>query len=115
MIDYALRRRFSFFNMTPGFDSEGFRRRQRDLNDETFDALISCVQELNRAIARDGSLGDGFTIGHSYFCGAEEKDDKEAWMRAVVEYELIPMLSEYWFDDSNALQTWESRLRGVFQ
>ena len=24
MLDYALRRRFSFFDMEPGFDSEGF-------------------------------------------------------------------------------------------
>ena len=31
MIDYALRRRFSFFDMEPGFDSEGFIKYHDDL------------------------------------------------------------------------------------
>lgn len=40
LIDYALRRRFCFFKMEPGFDSEGFKAYQKTLNNETFDALI---------------------------------------------------------------------------
>ena len=35
MIDYALRRRFSFFEVEPGFDSEGFIHYQNGLNNET--------------------------------------------------------------------------------
>ena len=34
MIDYALRRRFSFFEIEPGFDSEGFIHYQNGLNNE---------------------------------------------------------------------------------
>ena len=41
MIDYALRRRFSFFEMEPGFDSEGFIHYQNGLNNETLNELIS--------------------------------------------------------------------------
>lgn len=31
MIDYALRRRFSFYEMTPGFDTEGFKKYQESI------------------------------------------------------------------------------------
>ena len=68
MIDYALRRRFSFFEIEPGFDSQGFISYQNGLNSETLDELISKVKELNRKIAADKSLGRGFSIGHCYFC-----------------------------------------------
>ena len=113
MIDYALRRRFSFFEMGPGFDSEGFIRYQQHLNDETFNELIARVKELNRAIAADKSLGRGFCIGHSYFCGQDVCT--EQWLRSVVEYDILPMLSEYWFDEPARLAAWENSLRGVFQ
>ncbi len=113
MIDYALRRRFSFFNMETGFDSEGFIRYREGLANETFDDLISKIKDLNNEIAKDKSLGSGFCIGHSYFCGA--KKCTEEWMKAIVEYEILPMLSEYWFDDNTKLQRWENILNGVFQ
>lgn len=113
MIDYALRRRFSFFDIEPGFDSAGFMKYQQGLDNETLSLLVSKVQELNKDIALDKSLGKGFCIGHSYFCGQTECTDE--WMRAIVDYDILPMLSEYWFDDMNKLQRWENILRGVFQ
>lgn len=113
MIDYALRRRFSFFDIEPGFESEGFMKYQANLNNETFSLLVSKVQELNKEISADKSLGKGFCIGHSYFCGQSECSDE--WMQAIVDYDILPMLSEYWFDDTNKLQRWENILRGVFQ
>ena len=113
MIDYALRRRFSFFDIEPGFDSVGFTKYQQSLNNDTLAVLVSKVQELNKEITMDKSLGKGFCIGHSYFCGQTECT--EEWMQAIVEYDILPMLSEYWFDDMNKLQRWENILRGVFQ
>lgn len=113
MIDYALRRRFSFFEIEPGFDSEGFVKYQNGLNNETFNTLIERVKELNKEIALDKSLGKGFCIGHSYFCGQAICTDE--WMNSIIDYDILPMLSEYWFDDSGKLQRWENILRGVFQ
>ena len=113
MIDYALRRRFSFFELEPGFDSEGFIQYQKKLNNETFDALVDKVKELNREIAMDKSLGKGFCIGHSYFCERDVCTDE--WMHSIVDYDILPMLSEYWFDDEAKLQRWENILHGVFQ
>lgn len=113
MIDYALRRRFSFFEIEPGFDSQGFISYQNGLNSETLDELISKVKELNCKIAADKSLGRGFCIGHSYFCGRDVCTDE--WLHSVVDYDILPMLSEYWFDDENEFQRWKNILQGVFQ
>lgn len=113
MIDYALRRRFSFFDMEPGFDSEGFRQYQASLNNETLNALVERVKDLNKEIAADKSLGKGFCIGHSYFCGQGTCTDE--WLDSIVNYDILPMLSEYWFDDTAKLQRWENILRGVLQ
>lgn len=113
MIDYALRRRFSFFDMDPGFDSGGFKKYQDALANDTFNTLIDKIRELNREIKLDKSLGKGFCIGHSYFCNAEECTDE--WMKDVVDFDILPMLNEYWFDDTNKVQRWENLLKGVFQ
>ena len=113
MIDYALRRRFSFFEITPGFDSEGFLKYQNTLDNETFNELIERIKDLNNEIALDKSLGKGFCIGHSYFCGQDSCT--EDWLHSVIDYDILPMLSEYWFDDATKLQRWENILNGVFQ
>lgn len=113
MIDYALRRRFSFFELAPGFDTEGFSRYQKDLDNETFNELIERIKELNADIARDKTLGKGFCIGHSYFCNCTVCTDE--WLRAVVDYDILPMLNEYWFDDQQKFQKWENILHGIFQ
>lgn len=115
MIDYALRRRFSFFEIDPGFGSEGFRAYQKSLENENFDELVSKIVELNEAIMRDKSLGKGFCIGHSYFCGRTKENCTKEWMQSVVDYDILPMLSEYWFDDDSKVQRWENILHGVFQ
>lgn len=114
MIDYALRRRFSFFEMEPGFSSEGFIKYQSSFANETFDSLIDQIKALNKEIAEDKSLGRGFRIGHSYFCGRKPGECTDEWMRSVVEFDILPMLSEYWFDEPVKLQRWEKNLRGVF-
>ncbi len=113
MIDYALRRRFSFFEVEPGFDSDGFIQYQNGLNNETLNELVARVKDLNKEISLDKSLGKGFCIGHSYFCGRDVCT--EEWLHSIVDYDILPMLSEYWFDDATKLQRWENILQGVFQ
>ena len=111
MIDYALRRRFGFFEMQPAFDSDGFVRYQRALGSNQFDQLIAQVKELNQEILRDRSLGRGFAIGHSYFCGRRECTDQ--WLRLIVDHDILPTLSEYWFDDPEKVARWERVLHGA--
>ena len=113
MIDYALRRRFSFFEMEPGFESEGFVKYQNALNSELFDSLIGKITELNKEITADRSLGKGFCIGHSYFCGMKACTAEK--LLEIVDFDVLPMLEEYWFDDLDKVQRWENILHGVFQ
>jgi len=111
MLDYALRRRFAFFEIAPAFGSSGFRAYRMKVNNQKFDRLIATVEQLNEAIANDDSLGEGFCVGHSYFCTKATINDE--WMKAVVEYELIPLLKEYWFDEPAKVKDWSRTLREV--
>ena len=111
MIDYALRRRFAFFEMKPAIESEGFREYQYGLENNKFNKLIDCVISLNQRIADDESLGEGFCIGHSYFCDIEEI--KENTLTDIVEFEIIPLLKEYWFDEPSKVKEWSDRLRSA--
>lgn len=111
MLDYALRRRFAFFDLRPAFDTESFIAYQEGLASEKFDRLISCVVKLNEAIASDESLGDGFCIGHSYFCRMSPDDVTDDKLSAIVNYELMPMLREYWFDEPTKVDEWAGKLR----
>ena len=106
MLDYALRRRFAFYDMKPAFESEQFKEYQKNLKNSKFDNLIKKVEELNKVIKED--LGEGFCIGHSYFCNLETVEiDK---LSLIIEFELIPLLKEYWFDDKEKVKKWEDEL-----
>ena len=115
MLDYALRRRFAFFEIKPGFETDGFEKYRSDLNNEKFDKLIICVKDLNRVITVDESLGEGFCIGHSYFSNLEADMIDYQCLYGIVEYELIPLLKEYWFDDSVKVKEWSSKLRSAIK
>ena len=114
MIDYALRRRFAFFDLKPGFESDGFKEYQRILDNNKFDSFINVMKELNQKIEEDESLGEGFKIGHSYLSNLEPDDDIDEKLRCIVEYELIPLLKEYWFDEPLKIKEGSNILRRVF-
>ena len=111
MLDYALRRRFAFVDLRPGFGSDGFAEYRDGLSSPKFNELVSCVVRLNAAIADDDSLGEGFCIGHSYFCGIRVEDVTDAALSAIVEFELVPLLREYWFDEPSKVREWADALR----
>ena len=115
MLDYALRRRFAFFDIKPGFETPGFREYRMALDNEKFNKLISCVENLNGVIATDESLGEGFCIGHSYFCNLQPETIDDGWLYGVVEYELIPLLKEYWFDEPMRVKDWSENLRSAIK
>lgn len=115
MLDYALRRRFAFYEMHPGFATDGFREYRISLANEKFDKLIDCVESLNAAITSDDSLGDGFCIGHSYFCNLTPESISDRTLSCIVEYELIPLLKEYWFDEPLKVKDWANNLRSAIK
>ncbi|XKH54423.1 AAA family ATPase [Citricoccus nitrophenolicus] len=113
VLDYALRRRFGFFEMTPGFDSEGFTRWQQDADSPTLDRLVAAVIDLNETISDDPALGHGFAIGHSFLSSPPDDAADDEWLYSVVEDELIPLLEEYWFDEQTTAEEWAGRLRAA--
>ena len=120
VLDYALRRRFGFFEMTPGFESAGFQNVQTQLSNPRFNALVSILKNLNDAITEDPGLGAGFTVGHSYLSPPPESlqqrstpEDTDAWLESVVEDELVPLLDEYWFDEPSNAGAWAEKLRNA--
>lgn len=117
MLDYALRRRFAFFNLKPAFESDGFKSYQKSLNNDKFDKLIECINRLNLVIKSDETLGAGFCIGHSYFCDLDkfEMNEWEAALIRIVDFEIIPLLNEYWFDDTDKVNEWSNNLRSAIK
>ncbi len=108
MVDYALRRRFCFVDLQPAFNSNKFDNFLKDrlgIPPVLVRRINSKIGSLNTIISEETkNLGPGFCIGHSYFCsenGAGVFDD-EGYQR-IIEYEIAPLLKEYWFDNpSNA-------------
>lgn len=102
LVDYALRRRFAFFTIEPDFGS-AFRRHMRNVRkypEASTERLCRRIGALNDVIRDDvRSLGSGYQIGHSFFCSGVEITEPEKWYRAVIEYEIRPLLAEYWMDD----------------
>lgn len=112
LIDYALRRRFSFFDMKPGYDSDGFKDHVSGSDNKTFSKVIDLIREINRDIREDDSLGAGFEIGHSYFC-CKREEISDSWVHRIVKYDIIPTLKEYWFDNEKKANDWIERLTKV--
>ena len=103
MVDYALRRRFSFINLEPQFKNPKFKDylTGAGINDTLIELIIDRLESLNETIADDTkNLGPGYRIGHSYFCPIDNNQEyNEDWYRMVIKSEIEPMLQEYWFDD----------------
>ena len=115
LMDYALRRRFGFFEMKPAFEEpipESWKKYQDGLNNELFNEVIEKIKELNKDIRRDESLGDGFLIGHSHFSNIKEVSPE--MLQNEIDFSILPTLKEYWFDNKEKYEEWEGNLSEVF-
>lgn len=104
LMDYALRRRFCFFEVEPAFDKPSFKAHLSKYisTSSVVDKVLHRFAELNAKIADEDSsgLGKGFCIGHSYFCVKPVSGQTdEAWYNSIIKYEIVPLLEEYWWDD----------------
>ena len=110
MMDYALRRRFSFFEIRPAFDRSSFGKNSDKWSPE-FRRLVETVRKLNETISDDASLGRGFCVGHSYLCAGDPSD--ASWLESVIQCDIVPLLEEYWFDEPDKVDEWKSLLLGA--
>lgn len=112
LIDYALRRRFAFFDMKPALDAPGFLAMLQDTGSEKLSALVDAVREINKEIEKDPALGQGFCIGHSYFCMQQGVTDED--VHGIARFEIEPLIAEYWFDDQQKVRSLTDKLESVF-
>ncbi len=108
LVDYALRRRFSFISLKPIFN-EKFKEYllTQKIDGHVIQKIIERITELNKAISGDKkNLGEGFQIGHSYFCTYNYFPglNSDQWYKKVIKTEIAPLLKEYWFDDEDFAQ-----------
>jgi 5-methylcytosine-specific restriction protein B len=101
IVDYALRRRFAFITLQPDYGNN-FRSflASKGLSGGMVEHICSAVTKVNSKIKEDINLGEGFQIGHSYFCTFKTNEDENKWWNEILSFELKPLLEEIWFDDS---------------
>ena len=94
-IDYAIRRRFLFFDLLP---DENVIRKNRYLNEEQDDDIVKtfrCINKFIEEATKDSQYrANDFKIGHTYFLGCE--NDKI--FRYRMQYQVLPILREYYID-----------------
>ena len=103
MVDYALRRRFSFNRLPPAFGTSEFSnylQKKMSVPEELVKKIKDRFSALNKEIRADhANLGLGFEIGHSYFCSDTDVETfDDSWYEAIIQQEIEPLLREYWFD-----------------
>ena len=113
-VDYALRRRFAFVTLRPEYGSDKFHEHLvgEGVPLEIIERIVKLMSFLNEEIAADKTnLGNGFCIGHSFFTAVAIGDPlDETWYKRVVDTEIVPLLEEYWFDNSQHANEWREKL-----
>lgn len=105
-------------------EESGLETSARSERCERFERLVGTIVSLNDEIRNDPTLGKGFEVGHSFLAGAPlkvsdsgaVKIDLEAfdtWFTNLIDYELLPLLEEYWYDDEAKLDHWTDRLTAL--
>lgn len=109
IIDYALRRRFSFVELEPAFNSDQFKNHLllQGAEEELVEKIIRKLGSINSEIEKDVNLGKGFRIGHSYF---SKYDNSKNWYEEIIKYEIEPLLYEYWFDEEDKAKNYVEEL-----
>lgn len=95
-IDYALRRRFSFFHLKTAFGNFKFLKTLEE--SVVKNQIIGTMNHINKKL-REQFGSDNFNIGHSYFI---ECFDEEEYIR-ILKYDIIPLLREYMLNDDEEI------------
>jgi len=111
LVDYALRRRFAFIRLTPAYNRSEFKDWLLDQfspgageslpsNDQSKAVALAITETMiaiNEHIVSDKAFGDGFAIGHSFFCTYEPRHGEapQRWANRVFEQEIGPLIEEY--------------------
>jgi 5-methylcytosine-specific restriction protein B len=78
------------------------------VEEDLINKIINSMTFLNEEISRDSILGKGYQVGHSYFC---DYDHTNTWYEEIIDYEIAPLLKEYWYDDEKTVTSLISKVR----
>jgi 5-methylcytosine-specific restriction protein B len=106
MVDYALRRRFAFATLGPALDTNAFATwfLQKGASKELLNKVRTGIGKLNSEITKERDLGEGFCIGHSFFCPADNEKPNDQWFSEIIDSEIKPLLKEY-FESPDRVET----------
>jgi len=106
IVDYALRRRFAFIKLEPVLDKSftDFLM-NRGISENLAGFISNAVRKVNDKIVADSNLGDGFQIGHSYFCSFDPEKNEKEWYDEILNFEIKPLLEEIWFDNLDNVES----------
>ncbi len=108
LVDLALRRRFAFATLEPRLDDpwRNWVVEKLGVDGDLVADIQRRMVSLNDSIAGERGLGKQFRVGHSYVTPTRRlaPGETKAWFRQVVETEIVPLLEEYWFDDSERVR-----------
>ena len=114
IVDYALRRRFSFVTLKPVFN-ETFKSfiTDKGISLEFANKICRTVSAINKEISKEITLGEGMCIGHSYFCNFKEFENEKIWFNDILEYDVKPYLDEICFDNEDNNKRWYNMLANL--
>ncbi len=105
-LDVALRRRFAFVSLVPSFNEKWKEYMlENGVSLNLVNRILYAVEKWNKEISSDYQLGNGYAIGHSFFTSIPERMDEEVWFNGILEYEIQPLLEEYFFDRPEIVRT----------
>lgn len=112
-LDYALRRRFSFYTLVPEFN-QAFKEflAEHGLHKEFINTICLRLNKVNDLIASEELLGPGKMIGHSYFTDVAHIADANKWWQDTLDYQVLPYLRDVCFDDEGLYHQLERILTG---
>ena len=101
-IDFAFRRRFSFFTLEPLFDEawKNWLKSEFSIEEDIINKIEAFVKDLNNDIKQKN--GSQYLLGHSFFVPFKRiltRQEQEIWVKNVIENDIKPLLTEYWYDD----------------
>lgn len=112
-LDYALRRRFSFYTLVPEF-YQAFKDflSEHGLHKEFINTICMRLNKVNDLISNEELLGPGKMIGHSYFTDVANITDADKWWNDTLDYQVLPYLRDVCFDDEGLYNQLERILTG---
>lgn len=113
-LDLALRRRFSFFDLEPLLNDVWLNwiAEKRGVEVAFGKKVQSRINDLNDYISNHRALGRQFRIGHSFVTPTKgiAEDGFRQWFGQVVQFDIGPLLDEYFFDSPRVADELKQKL-----